>query len=534
MRNNQPVTSREYPVADDQLLISHTDLRGNITFANRHFIEVSGFSSAELIGAPHNIVRHPDMPQAAFADLWRCLKAGNMWVGLVKNRRKNGDYYWVRAQVIPLYEDGQPVGFVSVRSRAQPAAIKMAAQAYRKMHADGSAPLTVRHGRIVSTGWRGVLPRLFKRLAGLSSALIPLFSALLVMVASGLGWRAAQAPSPALAMAQAALLALGLPLLLWMAWHQRQTLLQPLRQAVLFSSQIAAGNLGVAAPGAQRGDVGRLLASLDLMRKSLAGIAGDVRRGIDVASPAARDMAGGNSELADRSMQQAASLEQTASSMEQITVTVQQNADHAEQASVLARDSASTVTRCSTLMDQVVSTMGSITAHSGRMAAIIEVIDGIAFQTNLLALNASVEAARAGVHGRGFAVVASEVRSLAGRSAEAAREIRTLIDTSCADTESGAALVREAGTSMDALVEKVTRLSELITQIATASREQGTGIEQVNAAISDMDAVTRKNAEGISASARDTERLLAQIEELAWAAAVFRFAGDGPRGGAAR
>ncbi|GAB3275826.1 methyl-accepting chemotaxis protein [Parahaliea aestuarii] len=536
MRNNQPITAREYPIAEEQLLISHTDLKGRITFANSDFVEVSGFSSEELIGSPHNIVRHPDMPEQAFADLWRCLKAGEMWVGLVKNRRKNGDFYWVRAQVIPMLEAGRAVGYVSVRTRARPAAIKSASQAYQKISRGEAAYLTVRKGRVQRTGWRGIGNRVMALASGSSISLTPLIAALLVGLATGLGWYGTQgeAPSPWLPTVQAALLFLGLPLLLVLAWHQRRSLVLPLRESVLFSSQIAAGNLGIAAPAAQGGDFGRLLASLDLMRKSLAGIAGEVRRGIDVASPAARDIAAGNSDLASRSLQQAASLEQTASSMEQITVTVQQNADNAEQASTLARESAATATDCSDLMDQVVTTMGGITHHSSRMAAIIEVIDGITFQTNLLALNASVEAARAGVHGRGFAVVASEVRSLAGRSADAAREIRTLIDSSTSDTNTGAALVRQAGDSMQEMVQKVTRLNQLIGEIATASREQGSGIEQVNSAISEMDAVTRQNAERVNISARDTERLLHQIEELARAAAVFRFSGGEVRTDTAR
>lgn len=526
MRNNQPVTSREYVLDDDHFLISHTDTGGRITYANPAFIEVSGFSNEELVGAPHNIVRHPDMPEAAFADLWRTLKAGEHWVGLVKNRRKNGDFYWVRAQVTPIVEAGRTLGYVSVRTRATPAAIARTAQAYALMASEKGGGVGIERGRLYRRGpGRALVPR-FADVASAGLTAFFLLSALLVCCATGLGLYGLSVAGGDVGSLRGLLWAvplLGLPALTALWLLNRRHLVRPLRDAVHFSVQIAAGNLAARLPEHRHGKTGELMATLDIMRRSLGSIARDVRDGIAVVSPAARDIAAGNEEMNDRAQRQASSLQQTASTMEQITAAVQQNTEHSRQARGLASESAQTVEANGELMGQVVESMARITQGSERMADIIEVIDGIAFQTNILALNASVEAARAGEQGRGFAVVASEVRTLAGRSADAAKEIRELISSSSNEIESGGDQVRQAGESMDALVRKVKQLSQLMTEINSASEEQNSGIAQVTAAIADMDTVMRQDADRVRATASGTARMRARVEELAHSAAVFRF-----------
>ena len=522
MRINQPVTDREYVLSEEHFLISHTNLGGRITYANPAFIEVSGYTQEELVGSAHNIVRHPDMPPEAFADLWATLKAGEHWIGLVKNRRKDGGFYWVRAQVIPLLENGKAVGYVSVRTRASREAIAQAEKAYAAIRSGNREGLLVLRGQVYRHGIRGWLRRQVVQASGLSFWLMPVVATALLGLVAAVG----SAAIPALL--------LGAPLMFGIAWYQRRRWLRPLRQAVSFSAQIAAGNLAVEAPIHDRGDTGRLITALDIMRKSLGSIAGDVRDGLEVVAPAARYMAQANDELATRARQQAAALEQTASSMEEITATVHQNTDNARQASSLAGEAAETVAANGQLMGEVVSTMGRITESSGKITQIVEMIDSIAFQTSILALNAAVEAARAGEQGRGFAVVASEVRNLASRSADAAREIHALISQSAKEIDGGSALVRRAGGAMDEVVSKVTRLSDLVGEITRANVEQTTGIELINTAVADMDSAVGDTADKMQAMARDTGRLQEQIAQFALSVAVFRFRNDSTAGKAAR
>lgn len=525
MRDNQPVTDREYPVREHHFLISRTDLGGRITYANPAFVEVSGFSREELVGAPHNLVRHPDMPVQAFADLWATIRGGKTWIGLVKNRRKNGDHYWVKAHVSPVMEDGEVTGYVSIRLSAGREEIERAEGQYRALREGAGRHLALHRGLVVGRGplgwWRRFGGASLKtRLALLAGA-----ATLLLGGSVALTWRAAGGESGALLQSQLALFALGAPLIVLLACVTGGTTLRPLREARDFTLQIAAGNLDARLLQDAGGEAGRLAAALEIMRRSLASIVGEVNGGIAVVEPAARDIAAGNGELSARSEQQAASLQQTASSMEEMTATVGQNADNARQASGLAHDAALAVKESGESMGQLVERMTRITGSSKQMAAIIETIDGIAFQTNILALNASVEAARAGEHGRGFAVVAQEVRSLAGRSADAAREIRGLIDGSSREIDSGAELVRAAESSMASVIDAVTRVNDIVEEISAASAEQSTGISQISQAVAQMDEVTQQNASGVQVTARASASMQGRIEQLSQAVAVFQLSG---------
>ncbi|MGQ4584434.1 methyl-accepting chemotaxis protein [Lysobacter sp. F60174L2] len=295
-------------------------------------------------------------------------------------------------------------------------------------------------------------------------------------------------------------------------------------------SSIADGDLGQRADDGMPGQFGQLAADANRTVEQLGRIVGEIRQGSDEISAAASEIAAGNNDLSQRTEQQAASLEETASSMEELTSTVHQTADNARQASQLATGAAEVAVRGGEVVGRVVDTMSAINASSRRIVDIISVIDGIAFQTNILALNAAVEAARAGEQGRGFAVVASEVRSLAQRSAGAAKEIKQLIDDSVEKVESGTELVDNAGRTMEEIVDSVKRVTDLIADIAAASQEQSAGIEQVNQAVLQMDEGTQQNAalvEEASAAARSLEQ---QSTRLVQTVAAFR---SGERGMAA-
>jgi methyl-accepting chemotaxis protein len=262
------------------------------------------------------------------------------------------------------------------------------------------------------------------------------------------------------------------------------------------------------------------------MRDKLAQIVGQIREGAHTIAKASGEIATGNVDLSARTEAQASSLEETASAMEQLTATVQSNADNAQAANKLGATASAVAEKGGSVVAQVIDTMGSINESSRKIVDIISVIDGIAFQTNILALNAAVEAARAGEQGRGFAVVASEVRSLAQRSATAAKEIKGLIDDSVSKVQSGTELVEQAGGTMDEVVESVKRVTGIVEEISVASEEQRHGIVQVNIAITQMDDVTQHNADLVEQASGAARALQQQAESLSHAVSLFRLSSD--------
>ena len=317
-----------------------------------------------------------------------------------------------------------------------------------------------------------------------------------------------------------ALLILGV-----VTWVMR-SITRSLDDAVHVARQVADGDLATSINVDRRDEMGRLLQALAAMQGSLRRVVGGVRASAMGVSRASADIARGNAQLAQRTEEQASSLEETASSIEELTGTVRLNAQNAQHANELAAGASRVAERGGAVMGQVVQTMEAITASSRRIADIIGVIDGIAFQTNILALNAAVEAARAGEQGRGFAVVAAEVRSLAQRSAEAAREIKALIADSVGKVESGGRLVDEAGRTMGEIVDGVQRVTAIMAEISAASEEQSSGIEQVNRAIAQMDQATQQNASLVGEASSATRMLEQDAARLAEAVAVFRLGVD--------
>ncbi|CAI0750670.1 methyl-accepting chemotaxis protein [Serratia quinivorans] len=309
-------------------------------------------------------------------------------------------------------------------------------------------------------------------------------------------------------------------------WWLRNMLVRPLDIMRSHFDRIAAGDLATPIQVYGRNEISQLFASLQRMQQSLIGTVGAVRDGAESILIGLQEISEGNNDLSSRTEQQAASLEETAASMEQLTATVKQNADNARQASQLARDASTTAAKGGELAGDVVTTMHDIANSSQKIGAITSVIDGIAFQTNILALNAAVEAARAGEQGRGFAVVAGEVRNLAQRSAQAAKEIKGLIDESVSRVKQGSVLVENSGATMQDIVRSVTRVTDIMGEIASASDEQSRGIEQVTQAVTQMDQVTQQNAALVEEAASAAVALEEQAITLADAVSVFRLADD--------
>jgi methyl-accepting chemotaxis protein len=323
----------------------------------------------------------------------------------------------------------------------------------------------------------------------------------------------------------AGLVTLAVALAGWRLVHQ---LVAALRDAVRLADAVADGDLSQRAPAGRTDEIGQLQSALNQMSVKLTAMIGQVQHGAGAIQTASAEIASGNMDLSARTEQQAGALEETASSMEQLTSSVQHNAEHAAQARQLAGQAAQSAQDGGAVVRQVVDTMTAIRTASSRIVDIISVIDGIAFQTNILALNAAVEAARAGEQGRGFAVVASEVRQLAHRSADAAKEIKGLIDHSASQVQHGGVLVEQAGDAMQRIVASIERVAGVVGEIADASREQSTGIEQVNEAVTQMDDMTQQNAALVEQSAAAAVAMREQADALTRLVGEFQLAAAAP------
>jgi methyl-accepting chemotaxis protein len=319
----------------------------------------------------------------------------------------------------------------------------------------------------------------------------------------------------------------GAALGVFAGWYVTRSIVRPISYAVRVARTVAGGDLSSDIQVRTRDEVGQLSAALREMNASLIGIVSEVRKGTDSIGTASAEIAAGNLDLSERTERQAGSLEETASSMEELTSTVKLNASNANQANQLAQSASDVAGKGGAVVAQVVDTMASINASSRKIVDIIGVIDGIAFQTNILALNAAVEAARAGEQGRGFAVVATEVRNLAQRSAAAAREIKELIGDSVDKVDAGARLVDQAGATMEEIVASVRRVTDIMGEIASASQEQLSGIEHINGAITEMDQTTQQNAALVEQASAAAVTMQEQASHLVNAVSVFKLDGEG-------
>lgn len=520
MRNNQPITQREYSLAADVEMVTVTDLKGQIIYCNQSFEEASGFSKTELLGQPHNMVRHPDMPSEAYRDMWETLQSGHSWTAPVKNRRKNGDHYWVLANARPLFRGENITGYISVRVPAQREQIEHAEILYATMRREaefGVVHTRLHHGELILPGVLPALRRTMRLPVHWRLFFILALAALLAAVVGQMGWP----------------LWLDFPVFLVLAALSsvlvyRMTVL-PLRAAQQCAEQLSLGNLiRVSNASAGSGEWGQLLQTLSLAGLNVHSVVVDIRQQVQILRGAIAEVVAGNLDLSQRTESQASSLEEAAASMEQINSTVKHSTDSVARASSLAREASQAANAGDAAVHSVVETMQAITESSTHIGQIIQVIESVAFQTNILALNAAVEAARAGEQGRGFAVVAAEVRALAQRTTSAAQEIRALIETSHTRVEEGNQRTQDVRTRMQKILQAIESVSNLLSEVSTAASEQQIGVAQITEVVNQLDGITQQNAALVEEVAASSKMLEQEVGEVFNTTTIFRLSENEP------
>ncbi|MCO4158712.1 methyl-accepting chemotaxis protein [Citrobacter amalonaticus] len=499
------VTQQNTPLDDDTTLMSTTDLHSYITHANDTFVNISGYSLNELLAQPHNLVRHPDMPKAAFADMWYTLQQGEPWSGIVKNRRKNGDHYWVRANAVPMVREGNVTGYMSIRTRATDAEIATVEPLYKALN-EGRCRRRIHKGLVVRKGWLGKLPAMPVRWRVRS-----VMALIYVVLAAALHLSGA----PWLAQLMCALV-----MLLGTAAFEWQ-IVRPIENVAKQALKVATGERNSVAHLNRSDELGLTLRAVGQLGLMCRWLINDVSSQVSSVRNGSETLAKGNDDLNKHTRQTVDNVQQTVTTMNQMAASVKQNSETASAADKLSIAASSAATQGGEAMDTVIKTMDDIANSTQRIGTITTLINDIAFQTNILALNAAVEAARAGEQGKGFAVVAGEVRHLASRSASAANDIRKLIDASADKVQSGSQQVHAAGRTMDDIVSQVQNVTQLIAQISHSTLEQSDGLTSLTRAVGELNDITQKNAELVEESAQVSAMVKHRASRLADAVTVL-------------
>ena len=488
------VTQNEYPLDDDTTLMSTTDLHSYMTHTNDTFVQVSGFTLQELLGQPHNIVRHPDMPKAAFADMWYTLQKGEPWSGIVKNRRKNGDHYWVRANAVPMVRNGQMTGYMSIRTRATQDEVAAVESLYKALN-EGRCKKRIHKGLVVRKGWLGKLPAMPLRWR-VRSVMAVLFAVMAAtLVASAAGW--------------ASLVAAAVVMLLGTLVFEQQ-IVRPVENVARQALRVATGERNSVQHLNRSDELGLTLRAVGQLGLMCRWLINDVSSQVVSVRDGSDRLAQGNEDLNDRTRQTVANVQQTVATMNQMAASVQSNSETAAEVDKLSMAASSAATQGGTVMQTVVKTMDDIADSTQRIGSITSLINDIAFQTNILALNAAVEAARAGEQGKGFAVVADEVRNLASKSAEASKSTSVLIEGSARSVEKGMKIADETAASLQKAVISTENTVKAVDKITEATAEQSQAVSQVTQGVDQISSVVQTNSATAEESAAASEELSGQ------------------------
>ncbi len=543
----------EFKVREDIMnltsIVSESNLKGDIVTCNDKFTEVAKYSKDELIGKPHSIVRHPDMPKEVFKAMWQTIGRGQIFRGVVKNRAKDGTPYYVDAAIAPILgKNGKPRKYVGVRyditqyeiaRQNMKGIVDAIDKAYATIEFDLTGTvLTANNVFLQTIGYtmdeiKGKHHSLFVEPSHSGTSEYRSFWEKLGRGEYDAGQYQRVAKGGKKIWLQASynpvMDEMGRPFKVVKfatditAQKETQAELEAcMAEAQKSLGALAQGDLTQEMRGAYRGELEKIKTSINTALANLTHTMTSVREAVESVSAGAEQITKGNEDLSQRTSEQASSLEETSASMEEMTSTVKQNADNAKQANQLAIAARDIADKGGSVTVRAVEAMGEINKSSKKIADIITVIDEIAFQTNLLALNAAVEAARAGEHGRGFAVVAAEVRNLAQRSATAAKEIKGLINESIQRVTDGSDLVDQSGKTLEEIVSSVKRVTDIIAEITAASEEQAGGIDQVNKAVMQMDETTQQNAALVEETTSASQSMQDQAKDLMRQVEVFK------------